>query len=73
VGRGVYVCYACRSRPARARSIGGTRYFLCDECYELHKRANRQMMEYLNQRRSSFRRGTCSGFEEVSRKRDPFF
>lgn len=48
------VCYACQRWPARPRSIGGTCYFLCDECYELHQRVNREAVECLRNRRTLF-------------------
>lgn len=70
-GKEVCVCYACRSRSARARSVGGTRYFLCDECYELHKSANRQVVEYLRNRRAFFRRNNVIKVGGTQKSRPP--
>jgi len=51
-GKGM-ACYACRSRFARPRDIGGTLYFLCDECYEQHIWANSKAVECLRSDRGS--------------------
>ncbi|MGB4428916.1 MAG: hypothetical protein WBI48_04675 [Thermacetogeniaceae bacterium] len=46
------VCYACGSKHARPRNIGGTRYFLCDLCYAHHVWANHIAVEYLRNKGS---------------------
>lgn len=40
-------CYACDTEDAKPRDIGGTIYFLCDECFEQHQIANLKAVEYL--------------------------
>ena len=46
------VCYACGSKHARPRNIGGKRYFLCDQCYAHHVWANHIAVEYLRNKGS---------------------
>jgi hypothetical protein len=29
------ICYACNN-PGHPRDIGGTKYYLCDQCYQIH-------------------------------------
>lgn len=33
-------CYACNDQ-GHPRDIGGTQYYMCDECYGLHVMANK--------------------------------
>ena len=46
------VCYACGRKHALPRNIGGTRYFLCDQCYAHHVWANYIAVEYLRNKGS---------------------
>ena len=46
------VCYACGNKHALRRNIGGTRYFLCDQCYAHHVWANHIAVEYLRNKGS---------------------
>lgn len=46
-------CYACRNKLARPRDIGGTRYYLCDQCFNQHIWANFKALEYLKTKRDS--------------------
>lgn len=50
VSKGVF-CYACGIKNAKPRDIGGTIYFLCDECFEQHQMANLKAVEYLRNKR----------------------
>jgi hypothetical protein len=45
-------CYACGSKHARPRNVGGTQYYLCDQCYAHHVWANHKAVEYLKSKRS---------------------
>lgn len=65
------VCYACQRWQAKPRSIGGTYYFLCDECYELHQRVNREAVEYLRKRRSLFSRQKLADTGISKKEKDP--
>ncbi|MEG3066666.1 MAG: hypothetical protein RQM95_00005 [Syntrophaceticus schinkii] len=47
------VCYACKNKLARPRDIGGTRYYLCDQCFNQHIWANFKALEYLKTKRDS--------------------
>ncbi|MGI6405834.1 MAG: hypothetical protein ACOX2E_05090 [Syntrophaceticus sp.] len=44
--KGIF-CYACGIKNAEPRDIGGTIYFLCDECFEQHQIANLKAVEYM--------------------------
>ncbi|MDD4360766.1 MAG: hypothetical protein PHV50_09475 [Syntrophaceticus sp.] len=44
-------CYACNTKDAKPRDIGGTIYFLCDECFEQHQMANLKAVEYLKNKK----------------------
>ncbi|HHV35796.1 MAG TPA: hypothetical protein GXX59_09555 [Syntrophomonadaceae bacterium] len=47
-------CYACRNKHAKPRNIGGTMYFICDECFNQHIWANFKALEYLKTKRPGF-------------------
>lgn len=46
------ICYACGSKAAKPRDIGGTLYFLCDECFNQHIWANFKAVEYLKNQKN---------------------
>lgn len=46
------LCYACGNKHALPRNIGGTSYFLCDQCYAHHVWANHIAVEYLRNKGS---------------------
>lgn len=35
-------CYACPSDKGKPRDVAGTRYILCDQCWDLHLSRNAQ-------------------------------
>lgn len=47
------LCYACGAVSAKPRNIGGTRYFLCDTCYNHHIWANLKAVESLKNKNTS--------------------
>lgn len=64
------ICYACGSKAAKPRDIGGTLYFLCDECYKQHIWANYKAVEYLKNQKSNnmkkdLRRAGKSNYLEI--------
>lgn len=64
-------CYACRDKLARPRDIGGTLYFLCDECFNQHIWANFKAVEYLKNKSNKNIKSHRKGHSKVRKYNYP--
>lgn len=72
VSKGVF-CYACGIKNAKPRDIGGTIYFLCDECFEQHQMANLKAVEYLRNKRIKKNHRNASDTDKAKESRCPAY